>query len=138
VNRLFPALEARRALGEDAFPTFFELMTALRHDELQVAPVDRGIFEVGLGGRLDATNILTPQLTAITSIGLEHTQQLGDTLAKIAREKAGIVKEGTLLVLGPVPDEARREILQIAAARHAPVVEVDPASASSAGPARST
>jgi len=134
VNRLFPALEARRALGEDAFPTFFELMTALAMTSFKSHRVDRGIFEVGLGGRLDATNILRPQLTAITSIGLEHTQQLGDTLAKIAREKAGIVKEGTLLVLGPVPDEARREILQIAAARHAPVVEVDPASASSAGP----
>ena len=91
---ILPVLEARWEAGPEAFPTFFELMTVLCMLHFRKLELDRAVFEVGLGGRLDATNVLRPHLTAITSIGLEHTDKLGDTLALIAAEKAGIVKPG--------------------------------------------
>ncbi len=75
-------------------PTFFEMMTALAFGHFADQAVDIAIIEVGLGGRLDATNIITPEVCAITAIGKDHTQLLGDTLALIAREKAGIFKPG--------------------------------------------
>ncbi len=147
VNRMLPALENQKAArviaggranaaGEvpAGFPTFFELMTALAMGLMARQRVDWGVFEVGLGGRLDATNILYPRLTAITSIGLEHTQLLGNTLEKIAREKAGIIKPGTPVLLGPLPSGALGEILKIAAERSAPVLRLDESLVSAAGP----
>src|SRR5262245_44878345 len=122
-----PFLETLRA-DSSAAPSFFELMTGLAMAIFRRHRVGWGIFEVGLGGRLDATNILRPRITAITSIGLEHTQQLGSTLAQIAREKAGIIKERVPVVLGPLPDEARAEIERVAQSRQARIVQVDAAS----------
>ncbi len=81
-------------------PSFFEMTTALAFHCFAQEKVDIAIIEVGLGGRLDATNIITPDLTAITNISLDHTQLLGDTLAKIAYEKAGIMKAGVPAVIG--------------------------------------
>jgi dihydrofolate synthase/folylpolyglutamate synthase len=133
VNAILPLLERRRAEGEASFPTFFELMTALAMAAFRSRRVDWAIFEVGLGGRLDATNILRPRLTAITSIGLEHTQHLGSTLREIAREKAGIIKSGVPLVLGSVAGEAAAEIRRIAAQRGAPVVTPAPETVRSDG-----
>src|SRR6185369_13325595 len=81
------------------------------------AKVDLGIIEVGLGGRLDATNVIErPLCAAITSIALEHTAQLGGTIAQIAREKAGILKPGAPAVVGPVDAEAARAIEETARA----------------------
>ena len=81
-------------------PSFFEITTAMALDYFERVGVDVAVIEVGLGGRLDSTNIISPDLSVITNIGLEHTQYLGDTLAKIAAEKAGIIKPGTPVVIG--------------------------------------
>src|SRR2546426_4290040 len=99
INAMLSILEERQRKGPSAFPSFFELMTALAMTCCKTRRVDWGIFEVGLGGRFDATNILKPRACAITSIGLEHTQLLGKTLGEIAREKAGIIKQGTPVVV---------------------------------------
>lgn len=84
----------------DLQPSFFEITTAMALDYFERVGVDVAVIEVGLGGRLDSTNIITPDLSVITNIGLEHTQYLGDTLGKIAGEKAGIIKPGVPIVIG--------------------------------------
>ncbi len=124
LNAMLPTLAALRDAGPDHFPTFFELMTGIAMAYFRTRDVDRGVFEVGLGGRLDATNILSPTATAITGIGLEHTRLLGSTLERIAREKAGIIKPGVPLVVGSLAPTARRAVLEVAAQRDAPVEEV--------------
>ncbi len=86
-------------------PSFFEMTTALAFYHFAKEEVDVAIIEVGLGGRLDATNVITPMASVITNISLEHTQLLGDTLAKIAFEKAGIMKPHTPVVIGRVQPE---------------------------------
>jgi len=90
--------------------TFFEVVTAMALLIFKRRRVDFAVLEVGLGGRLDATNSVEPFLSAITSISLEHTAQLGRTLGKIAREKAGIARKGKRLVCGRLPREAKRSI----------------------------
>ena len=128
----------RRALGEvqhavgrlqrsgtlSTLPTFFECATAAAFLIFRDARVEVAVLEVGLGGRLDATNVVQPLVTAITSIDFDHQAQLGDSLASIAREKAGIVKPGVPVVCGPVPPEARAVIDEVSAERAAPVVHV--------------
>lgn len=126
LNEMLHVLEVRRHRGPRHFPTFFELMTAIAMSQFRKDRVEVAIYEVGLGGRLDATNILRPRWTVITGIGLEHTEKLGKDLASIAAEKAGIIKPGTPLVLGPVAPEARDTILRRAHDLGAPVVEVPP------------
>ena len=123
MNTLLPYLDATHRNRPESFPSFFELMTVLAMVAFRSCPVDWGIFEVGLGGRLDATNVVEPQWTVITTIGLEHTRQLGSTLAEIGREKAGIVKPDTPLVLGDVGPEAYAVIAEIAAERNAPIIQ---------------
>ena len=103
-------------------PTFFEFATASAFVLFQEAAVDIAVLEVGLGGRLDATNVVTPIATAITSIDFDHQAQLGNTLGAIAREKAGIVRPGVPLVCGPVPAEAEQVIRLICADQGAPLV----------------
>ena len=108
VERVAVAVESLNAaqpnLGK---PTTYELATALGFLCFAEADVDVAVVEVGLGGRLDATNVLTPLVSVVTSISLEHTAILGDTLAAVAREKAGIIKEGGVLVHAPNPDRCR-------------------------------
>ena len=87
--------------------TYFEATTMLALEYFRDRVVDVAVLETGLGGRLDATNIVDPLVTVITSIGFDHTAELGDTLAEIAGEKAGIMKPGVPCVLGPMPEEAR-------------------------------
>jgi dihydrofolate synthase/folylpolyglutamate synthase len=111
----------------NAPPTFFECATAAAFVIFRDAQVDVAVLEVGLGGRLDATNVVRPVVTAITSIDFDHQAQLGDSLASIAREKAGIVKLGVPLVCGPLAPEARRVIEAVCAERGAPVVHVSDA-----------
>jgi dihydrofolate synthase / folylpolyglutamate synthase len=99
--------------GLDGHPTFFECATAAAFVLFREARVDPAILEVGLGGRLDATNVVTPVAAAITSIALDHQAQLGNTLAAIAREKAGVIKRGIPVVCGPVPEEADAVIAEV-------------------------
>lgn len=101
-------------------PTFFELTTAAAFEHFRRSAVQVAVVEVGLGGRLDATNVVMPLVSVITGIGLEHTQYLGPDLESIAREKAGIVKGGRPVVCGAAPDEARQAIEAACAERRAP------------------
>ena len=102
-------------------PSFFEITTALAFHYFAQEQVDIAVIEVGMGGRLDSTNIVQPVVTAITSISLDHTQFLGDTLELIAKEKAGIVKENIPVVIGEIPSGARQEIIEIAKLKNAPL-----------------
>lgn len=102
-------------------PSFFEITTALAFHYFAQEQVDIAVIEVGMGGRLDSTNIVDPVVTAITSISLDHTQFLGDTLELIAKEKAGIVKENIPVVIGEIPSGARQEIIEIAKLKNAPL-----------------
>jgi dihydrofolate synthase / folylpolyglutamate synthase len=105
----------------DVHPTFFEVTTAVAFELFRRYAVDFAVCEVGLGGRLDATNVLTPMVSAITSISFDHEQYLGHTLREIAGEKAGIIKPGTPLVVGPMPEEASRAIATRARESSAPL-----------------
>lgn len=96
-------------------PSFFEITTAMAFWFFAAAGVDMAVTECGLGGRLDSTNIITPLVSIITNIGLEHTTFLGDTLQKIAFEKAGIIKPGRPVVIGEI-NEATRPVFEQAAA----------------------
>ncbi len=86
-------------------PSFFELTVAMAFDYFATEKVDVAVVEVGLGGRLDSTNIISPEVSVITNIGLDHTNLLGDTLEKIADEKAGIIKSGVPVVVGTTQPE---------------------------------
>ena len=103
-------------------PTFFEATTALAFLWFAREGVPLAVAEVGMGGRLDATNVLRPAVCVVSRIGMDHMQYLGDSIEKIAAEKAGIAKEGVPLVLGAMPDEARAVVEAHARAVGAPVV----------------
>ena len=102
-------------------PSFFELTTALAFKYFAEQKVDIAVIEVGLGGRLDCTNIITPILSVITNISFDHTGFLGATLAKIAAEKAGIIKPGVPVVIGEYTDETRPVFQAKAQEMHAPI-----------------
>lgn len=103
-------VERHRAFFEPLHPSFFELTSTLAFDYFREEGVDFAVIEVGLGGRLDSTNIITPVLSVITNISLDHTQFLGDTLEKIAAEKAGIIKPGVPALVGEADDAGVREV----------------------------
>lgn len=122
-----------KMISKEAFlryaPTFcdlsyFDFMTALALRHFGEEKVDYAVLETGMGGRLDATNIIDPLLTIITTISYDHTRYLGETLDEIAFEKAGIIKKGVPLILGP--KAVREKILQIARLKDAPVTQVLP------------
>jgi dihydrofolate synthase/folylpolyglutamate synthase len=115
--------------------TTFEAITAMGFLYLARAEVDVAVVEVGLGGRLDATNILTPEVSIITSLSLEHTYLLGDTLDKIAYEKAGIVKPGVPAVTAPQRDEARIVLETVCRERGSPLTRIGRDWKVEAGPA---
>ncbi|MDQ3547534.1 MAG: bifunctional folylpolyglutamate synthase/dihydrofolate synthase [Chloroflexota bacterium] len=102
-------------------PTAFEVATAMALLAFQRAAVDLAVVEVGMGGRLDATNVVTPGVAAISTISYDHTAILGDTLEQIAFEKGGIIKPGKPVVVGPQPAEALAELRRIASERSAPL-----------------
>ena len=104
-------------------PTFFEVSTAIAFEIFRRAKVDVAVVEVGLGGRFDATNVLKPDVTAITTIAFDHERHLGHTLAAIAYEKAGIAKRDVPLVVGRVPPEAADKIRQVASDAGAAVID---------------
>lgn len=108
------------------YPSFFEVCVAMAFDYFRQEKVDVAVIEVGLGGRLDSTNIISPALSVITNISFDHTNLLGNTLAEIAGEKAGIIKSGVPVVIGEAEDAAVRNVfLDKAAAVGAPIHFVD-------------
>ena len=124
-ERLRLAVERMTSVDSSFTPTFFELTTALAWLWYQQQAVEIAVLEVGLGGRLDSTNICRPEVTAITSVGLDHTQQLGETIAEIAAEKAGILKPSVPAVSGCSRPEARLVVNRRAAELGVPLWEVD-------------
>ena len=115
-------VEQEKAFFEPLRPSFFELTTALAFHYFAKQEVDIAIVEVGLGGRMDCTNIITPELSVITNIGLDHTQFLGNTLAAIAGEKAGIIKPQVPVVIGKTQPETRPVFEATARENNAPIV----------------
>lgn len=130
VGQVAPVVEAmdRQALAADGpsdrGPTYFEVLTALGLLHFRQQQVDLAILEVGMGGRLDSTNVCTPVLSIITQISIDHTQQLGSTLLSIAREKAGIIKPAIPVVSGVTEREPRDVIRRVAADRGASLIEL--------------
>lgn len=109
----------------DLSPTFFEYTTAMAFQHFADSGVDVAVLEVGLGGRFDATNVVTPMACAITTISLDHQEYLGNSCSSIAFEKAGIIKPGVPVVLGRLGDDAQRTIEQVARERQAPVFRIN-------------
>lgn len=120
-ERVIRFVEEERAFFEPLHPSFFELTTAMAFLYFQEQQVDVAVIEVGLGGRLDCTNIIRPELCVITNISFDHTQFLGNTLAKIAGEKAGIIKPGIPVVVGETVPETRPVFLKKAQDQKAPI-----------------
>ncbi|HKW61159.1 MAG TPA: folylpolyglutamate synthase/dihydrofolate synthase family protein [Candidatus Acidoferrum sp.] len=121
LQTLIEELLAARKLR--AHPTYFECVTAMAFEYFARESVEFGVFEVGLGGRLDATNILSPAVTVITRIDFDHENFLGHSLKGIASEKAGILKPNVPVVLAEQPPEAREVILARANQLHCPVIQ---------------
>lgn len=122
---LAAAVTSYREVIQAQRASFFEALVALSLLYFADAQVDVAVVEVGLGGRLDATNIVSPELAIITSIGLDHTQILGDSFRDIAREKAGIIKKGVPVLSGVQQPDAAAEIAQAARRQQAPLVLLD-------------
>ena len=115
-------VEKGRGFFEPLHPSFFELTTALAFNYFRDMEVDIAVIEVGLGGRLDCTNIILPELSVITNISFDHTQFLGNTLQSIAREKAGIIKRGVPVVIGEANEVTRKVFENVAADNCAPIL----------------
>jgi dihydrofolate synthase/folylpolyglutamate synthase len=116
--------EVKPAVARIPKLTTFEITTAIGFLAFAKQNVDAAVVEVGLGGRLDATNVVTPRVSVITSLSMDHMAVLGDTLAKIAGEKAGIIKEGVPVVSAPQKEEALEVLLCIAGEKNAPITIV--------------
>ena len=126
IEKVQPAIEQldREAAASGAIgPTFFEVTTAMAFLHFAQAQVDAAVLEVGLGGRLDSTNVCRAEVCIITSISFDHTRQLGGTLALIAGEKAGIIKPGIPVVCGVLDSEPREVIAERATAAGAPLIQ---------------
>jgi len=123
-NALVPYTGRARRERPNESPTYFELVTALGFLHFAERRVDVAVVEVGMGGRLDATNVIQPAVTVVTRVDMDHVERLGPTLAKIAWEKAGIIKPGVPLVCAPQEPEALRVIEGVAREREAPVWRV--------------
>jgi len=110
VERLKPEIEAVNQKATYGQLTTFEVLTALAFAHFKLKGVDFQVLEVGLGGKFDATNVINPEVCIITSISFDHTEVLGNSLAEIAAEKAGIIKPGCVVVTSPQPDEVNTVI----------------------------
>jgi dihydrofolate synthase / folylpolyglutamate synthase len=122
IHAVRPHVERLRTEGDP--PTFFEVLTAIAFRHFADQKVDLAVVEVGMGGRLDATNILVPDVAIITAISFDHMSQLGETLAAIAAEKAGIVKSRVTVISQPQPEEAMEVIEDACRAAGAPLIRV--------------
>jgi dihydrofolate synthase / folylpolyglutamate synthase len=123
-DELRPVAEVVSRGSPDDHPSFFEFMTAMAFLQFARKRCGIAIIETGLGGRLDATNVVVPEVAVITSIGLDHCDMLGDTLEQIAAEKAGIIKPGKPVVIGRLPMVAEAVVRRVAAELNAPVMSV--------------
>lgn len=123
-TKLRPIAESVSKFSPDDHPSFFEFMTAMAFLQFVRKNCDISLIEVGLGGRLDATNVVQPEISIITSISLDHCEILGDTPQQIAAEKAGIIKPGRPVVVGHVPPEAETVIRDVARANQSPVYTI--------------
>jgi len=110
---------ADRAAGDEGPVTQFELLTAAAFVAFAAARVQYAVIEAGLGGRLDATNVIPSQLTVLTSVGLDHTEWLGETLEEIAREKLAVLRDHTTLITGPLPPVVEPVVETMVEERHA-------------------
>ncbi len=115
-------VERHRCFFEALHPSFFELTTAMAFHYFQQQAVDVAVIEVGLGGRLDCTNIITPDFSLITNISFDHIQFLGNTLAQIASEKAGIIKRNVPVIIGETTPETKPVFQEKAREMHAPIL----------------
>lgn len=106
IKKVKELIESYRKKNKKFRPTFFEVTTAITFDYFRKKKVDYAVFEVGMGGRLDATNVIKPEVAVITTIGMEHQRHLGNTIEEIAFEKAGIIKENSLVVTAEEKKEA--------------------------------
>ncbi|MBO3697323.1 folylpolyglutamate synthase/dihydrofolate synthase family protein [Roseivirga sp. E12] len=118
-------VESNKAVIETIQPSFFEMTVAMAFDHFAREKVDIAVIEVGLGGRLDSTNIITPEICLITNIGFDHMEMLGDTLPEIAREKAGVIKEGVPVVVSELNTETKPVFDSVAASRKAQISYAD-------------
>jgi len=118
-------VEANRAFLLELKPSFFEMTVGMAFWHFVEEGVDIAIIEVGMGGRLDSTNVIEPELSLITNIGWDHMQYLGDTLPKIAAEKAGIIKADTPVVISQSQEECESVFRKLATAKNAPLVFAD-------------
>jgi len=114
-----------KSFFEELCPSFFEMTVAMAFMYFAQMQVDIAIVEVGMGGRLDSTNVISPQLSIITNISYDHTQFLGNTLKNIAKEKAGIIKENTPVIIGETQSETAEVFIQRAKEKHAPIFFAD-------------
>ena len=115
-------VEKEKAFFQPLSPSFFEIVTAMAFKYFDDMKVDIAVIEVGMGGRLDCTNIITPVLSVITNIGLDHTQFLGTTLEQIAIEKAGIMKKDVPVVIGETTPETKMVFEAMSTETHTPIV----------------
>lgn len=118
-------IEGNKVFLEENRLSFFEMTVGMAFDYFAHKKVDIAVVEVGLGGRLDSTNILNPEVALITNIGMDHLDMLGDTLSKIAREKAGIIKTDIPVVVSEYQDEVAEVFSAVAASKHAKIVFAD-------------
>ena len=125
VGRIWPAVEWVGREGGFGAVTTFEMLTAMAFFHFREVGADLQVIEVGLGGRLDSTNIVEPQVCVITSISLDHVVTLGSTLERIASEKAGIIKSEAPVVVAPQPAQALAVFREVARERGAPLVDVE-------------
>lgn len=124
-NYVINFVKNNRDFFEKLKPSFFEMTVAMAFKYFADENIDVAIIEVGMGGRLDSTNIITPLLSVITNISKDHTQFLGDTIEKIAAEKAGIIKKATPVVIGESQKETRQVFLNKAKEQNAPIYFAD-------------
>jgi dihydrofolate synthase/folylpolyglutamate synthase len=110
---------------EDIKPSFFEITVCMAFWHFQQSQVDVAVIETGLGGRLDSTNVITPEVCAITNIGFDHMEFLGKRLEEIAYEKGGIIKEGVPIILGEMNYKARMVLEKLASEKGAPFTSVE-------------
>lgn len=136
IETLRPHVAALCIDDPDNAPTFFDVATAAALLLFREAVVDCAIVEVGIGGRLDATNVVDPAVSCITAVELEHTDKLGTDLGSIAREKAGIIKPGRPTVIGSLPDAALRQVERRAAQVQVPLLQLGRELQVEVGPAR--
>ena len=123
-SELRPVADQLAHGNPDDHASFFEFMTAMAFLQFSRKQCDLSVVEVGLGGRLDATNIVDPQLAIITSISLDHCEMLGETVERIASEKAGIIKPGRPVVIGRLPPGAEQVVREVAARQQCAVHSV--------------